>query len=73
VASLQAVGIASSARRAERQSAYRYHLAANVEIAPTDLTRDHPFPDWGGVVAARRLFGPQLDGMLDELSEALAA
>jgi type I restriction enzyme R subunit len=35
--------------------------------------RDHPFTDWGGVVAARRLFGPELPAMLDELSEALAS
>ena len=49
------------------------YLAANVEIASADLMRDHPFTDWGGVVAARRLFGPELPAMLDELSEALAS
>lgn len=53
--------------------AIKDYLAANVEIAPADLTRDHPFSDWGGVVAARKLFGIELNGMLDELSEALAA
>ena len=49
------------------------YLAANVEIAPADLMRDQPFTDWGGVVAARKLFGAELNGMLDELTEALAA
>jgi type I restriction enzyme, R subunit len=53
--------------------AIKDYLAANVEIAPADLMRDHPFTDWGGVVAARKLFGAELNGMLDELSEALVA
>lgn len=54
-------------------TAIRDYLAANIEIAPADLMRDHPFADWGGVVEARKLFGSDLSGMLDELSEALAA
>lgn len=54
-------------------TAIRDYLAANVEIAPADLMRDHPFADWGGVVEARKLFGTELNGMLDELSEALVA
>ncbi len=53
--------------------AIKDYLAANVEIAPADLMRDQPFSAWGGVVAARKLFGAELNGMLDELSEALAA
>jgi type I restriction enzyme, R subunit len=53
--------------------AIKEYLAANVEIAPADLTRDHPFADWGGVVAARKVFGAELNEMLDELTEALAA
>lgn len=53
--------------------AIKDYLAANVEITPADLTRDRPFNEWGGVVAARRLFGPELNGLLDELCEALAA
>jgi type I restriction enzyme R subunit len=52
-------------------TAIRDYLAANVEIAPADLMRDHPFTDWGGVVAAKKLFGNELNGMLDELTEAL--
>jgi type I restriction enzyme R subunit len=53
--------------------AIRDYLAANVEIAPADLIKDEPFTAWGGAVAALRLFGADLDAMLDELSEALAA
>jgi type I restriction enzyme R subunit len=53
--------------------AIKEYLAANVEIAPADLMRDQPFSGWGGVIAARRLFGQELSGMLDELSEAVAA
>lgn len=53
--------------------AIKDYLAANVEIAPADLMRDQPFSEWGGVIAARRLFGTYLNGMLDELCEALAA
>jgi type I restriction enzyme R subunit len=53
--------------------AIRDYLAANIEIAPADLMKDQPFTAWGGVVAARKLFGTDLNGMLDELTEALAA
>lgn len=53
--------------------AIRDYLAVNVEIAPADLMRDNPFSAWGGVVAARQVFGTDLNGLLDELSEALAA
>jgi type I restriction enzyme R subunit len=53
--------------------AIKDYLAANVEIAPADLMKDQPFTAWGGVIAARKLFGTELNGMLDELSETLAA
>lgn len=53
--------------------AIKDYLAANVEIGPRDLISDPPFTDWGGVLTARKVFGKELNGMLDELSEALAA
>ena len=53
--------------------AIKDYLAANVEIAKSDLTRDHPFADWGGVVAARSVFSTALDSILQELSEVLVA
>ena len=52
--------------------AIRDYLAANVEIAPQDLMRDTHFSGWSGVIAARKVFGEGLNGMLDELSDALA-
>jgi type I restriction enzyme R subunit len=53
--------------------AIKDYLAANVEIAPADLMKDQPFAAWGGVIAARKLFGTELNDMLDELSEVLVA
>ena len=53
--------------------AIKDYLAANVEIAPADLMKDQPFTAWGGVIAARKLFGAELNGLLDDLSEVLAA
>jgi type I restriction enzyme R subunit len=54
--------------------AIRDYLVANVEIAPADLMRDEPFASWGGVVAARKVFGAaELNGMLEELTEVLVA
>lgn len=53
--------------------AIKDYLAANVEIAPADLMRDQPFTAWGGVIAARKLFGNDLNDMLYELSEVLVA
>lgn len=53
--------------------AIKDYLAANVEIAPADLMQDQPFSAWGGVVAARKIFGNELNGVLDELTEVLAA
>ena len=53
--------------------AIKDYLAANVEIPPADLMQDQPFSAWGGVVAARKIFGNELNGVLDELTEVLAA
>ena len=53
--------------------AIKDYLAANVEIASGDLMKDDPFAGWGGVIAARKVFGDELNGVLDELSEVLVA
>jgi type I restriction enzyme R subunit len=53
--------------------AIKDYLAANVEIAAADLMKDEPFTAWGGVVAARRVFGLELNGLLEELGGVLAA
>ncbi len=51
----------------------RDHIAANAEIAASDLMANPAFSDKGGVVRARELFGKTLNGLLDDLSEALVA
>jgi type I restriction enzyme R subunit len=53
--------------------AIKDYLAANVEIDLNDLMRDHPFSEWGGTVAARKLFGKELNTLLEDLTEALSA
>ena len=49
------------------------HLAANVEISLQDLGDVPEFSDRGGIFAARRLFGADLEPMLNELTESLVA
>ncbi len=39
--------------------AIKDYLAVNVEIAPADLIKDNPFTSWGGIVAARKVFGTE--------------
>ena len=50
----------------------RKHLASSLTIAPRDLA-EVPFSEHGGLGRARQLFGSDLDPLLDELTEALAA
>ncbi|MGI4797384.1 MAG: DEAD/DEAH box helicase family protein, partial [Janthinobacterium lividum] len=51
--------------------AIRDYLAANIEITTTDL-QDH-FAARGGILGARRAFGPTLDTLIDTLQDALVA
>ena len=48
------------------------HLAASLTIAPRDLT-EAPFSEHGGLGRARQLFGDDLNPLLRELTQALAA
>ncbi len=48
------------------------HVAANAEITPSDLQDIPDFAAKGGLVAARRVFGPDVATMLDDLAGALA-
>lgn len=50
----------------------RDHLAASLTIAPRDLT-GAPFSEQGGLGRARQLFGDDLNPLLHELTQALAA
>jgi len=50
----------------------RDHLAASLSIEPRELL-DPPFSQRGGLGRARELFGQDLDGLLVELTEVVAA
>ncbi|KAA0233123.1 MAG: DEAD/DEAH box helicase [Actinobacteria bacterium] len=50
----------------------RDHLAASLSIEPQELL-DPPFSQRGGLGRARELFGRELDALLTELTEAVAA
>jgi type I restriction enzyme R subunit len=50
----------------------RDHIAASLAISPDDLDYT-PFVEQGGIGKAHELFGDQLNPLLDELNEALAA
>ncbi|HEY5301321.1 MAG TPA: DEAD/DEAH box helicase family protein [Acetobacteraceae bacterium] len=51
----------------------RDHLAANIDLGLRDLQDQPRFAERGGVLAARRAFGARLDGLIEELSDALVA
>ncbi len=53
--------------------AIRDHLAANIDLGLRDLQEQPQFAERGGVFAARRAFGARLEGLIEELSDALVA
>ena len=53
--------------------AIRDHLAANIDLDLRDLQELPRFAERGGVVAARQAFGPRLNDLIGELSDALVA
>ncbi len=53
--------------------AIRDHLGANIDLHLRDLQELPQFTERGGVIAARQAFGTRLDGLIDELSDALVA
>ena len=52
--------------------AIKNHIAASLVIEREDF-EDVPFNQWGGLGGAWQAFGEDLDGMLAELNERLAA
>jgi type I restriction enzyme R subunit len=50
----------------------RDHIAASLSIEPTDFDYE-PFAQQGGLMGAHRAFGDELNGLLDELNQELAA
>ena len=51
----------------------REHLVENLSIEPDDFDLIPIFQREGGLVAARRAFGPRIDTLLRDLNEAIAA
>lgn len=51
--------------------AIRDYLGANIEVTTADI--QDQFEGRGGIIGARRAFGPRLDTLLDELQDALVA
>ncbi len=67
---------AASRHLTDDQTAYlrliKDHLAASLTVAPADL-QNLPFSTHGGLSKARQLFGTNLNPLLEELTQALAA
>ena len=53
-------------------TAIRDHVAASVSIEADDFEL-LPFSQWGGLGKAYKVFGPDLQPILDQLNEVLAA
>lgn len=53
--------------------AIRDHLAANIEVSLRDLQDFPQFTARGGVIAARKAFGSQLETVIGDVTEALVA
>lgn len=68
----QNAGRTFSAEQLEWLRLIRDHLASSLEIEPRELT-EVPFSARGGLQKARTLFGDELDVLLEELTEAVAA
>ena len=65
-------GRAFKAEQAAFLELIKDRIATNLGIGPTELMAP-PFSTQGGLGKARQLFGEELDGLLDELTLALAA
>ena len=53
--------------------AIRDHLAANIEVSLRDFQDFPQFTARGGVIAARKAFGPRLETVIGDVTEALVA
>jgi type I restriction enzyme R subunit len=49
------------------------HIAANIELTMRDFMEMPMFTDLGGLFKAKQLFGPEFDGIVEELQEVLVA
>jgi len=72
LAAQDAAGRPFTAEQRAWLSAIKEHIAASAEIDRADLD-ESPFRQMGGLGKVHDLFGAELDGLLDELNEVLAA
>ena len=66
------VGQSFTAGQLKWLDAIKDHIAFSLRIEPHDFD-DVPFNRWGGLAGVCRVFGEDLDPLLDELNERLAA
>lgn len=66
-------GKAFTPEQMEWLACVKNHLAANAEISLQDISDVPDFADRGGIFAARRLFGAELEPMLNDMTESLVA
>lgn len=72
VAAQQQAGRTFTPAQAQWLDMIRDHLAGSLAVTPADLM-DVPFTQHGGLARAREVFGADLDTLLAELTEVLAA
>jgi type I restriction enzyme R subunit len=53
--------------------AIRDHLSANIELDLRDMQELPQFAQRGGVIAARSVFGPRLEAVIEDVTQALVA
>jgi len=68
----EAAGRTYSAEQRRWLEAIRDHVAASIDVSAEDLELT-PFIERGGLGRAYQLFGPELNPLLEEINEALAA
>jgi len=68
----EASGREFTAEQKEWLEMIKNHIATSLSITPDDL-QDIPFLNRGGIIHAQQVFGDELEPMLDELNEVLAA
>ena len=66
------VGQSFTANQLRWLDAIKDHIASSLRIERDDF-EDVPFNQWGGLGGVYRAFGEDLDAVLDELNERLAA
>ncbi|MFM2091812.1 MAG: hypothetical protein RLZZ127_2301 [Planctomycetota bacterium] len=72
LAAQASAGVVFTAEQRQWLDAVRDHVASSLLVARDDL-QESPFAGMGGLAKARRLFGENLESLLDELNRSLVA